>query len=501
MSGRKRNHPSGGGAGRAMPAPQPTETLFFAQLPVILGLVFVCALPIPGLISLPEGASLALVTMLVSLPIWYWAAHARVTPFDLTATRAIAVVLACAGFLIFWSLLSIFGAVAPMRASRYLATLIAAFALYFLVRGTVTRLQIAHYVDALAVGLAATAAVSLLAYEVGGLHEIIFRGTDRAAGFFKNPNQFGMAISTTIPAVLALILSEERRRPLRAVCLILMLLGLVASGSKTNFLLAWASILAVVSCYSWIYNTGSRRVGMMVLSVAGNLVFAGLGIAALTLLNPRALAIMMEFFGGDGEVDSLLTRSYLWTYSVDQFLIDPVFGQGAGQRLDIFYREADVSHSHNVLLDYMRTLGAPGLIAVSVMIGTVVIVCLQTSVRALQSARGAPADRLICLGLSLSCLSYVAANMSSDSFGPSTSPFFWLFAYLSFAARSLMRRIAAVGPQLQRQSEEGSFGRFPDLLPQAAFEAANQSAKLSSKWLALWLVLIGAALALALSVM
>ncbi len=485
-----------------MPAPGQAETLFFAQLPVTLALVFLYALPVPGLVSLPEGASLALVTMLVSLPIWYWAAQARISPFDATATRAIVVVLSCAGFLIFWSLLSIVGAEAPMRASRYLATLVAAFALYFMVRGTVTRPHIARYVDALALGLAATAAVSLLAYEVGGLHEIIFRGTDRAAGFFKNPNQFGMAISTAIPAVLALMLSEQRRRPLRVVYLILMLLGLVASGSKTNFLLAWASILVVVSCYSWIYNTGSRRVGMMVMSVAGNLVFAGLGIFALTLLNPRALAIMMEFFGGDGEVDSLLTRSYLWTYSLDQFLIDPVFGQGAGQRLDIFYREADVSHSHNVLLDYMRTLGAPGLFAVSVMIGTVVIVCLQTTGRALHSGRGAPADRMICLGLSLSCLSYVAANMSSDSFGPSTSPFFWIFAYLSFAARSLMRPLPAAGTRPRQQPDVPSFGRFPDLMPQAAFDTAGRSSSLSGRlWMALWLILIGAALILALSVM
>ncbi|MDZ4096381.1 MAG: O-antigen ligase family protein [Paracoccaceae bacterium] len=409
-----------------------------ARLPVVLASIFIVALPFPGIINLPAGASPALVTMLVSIPFWYEAARARNTPFDQIATRAISVILTSAGFLIIWSLLSTFGADAPLRASRHISTLIAAFAIYFLVRGTVTRAHLVFYVDVLATLLAATAAVSLLAFEINGLHEIIFRGTDRAAGFFKNPNQFGMAISTTVPAVMALFLAERQRRPLRALCLLMLLLGLVASGSKTNLLLAWASILAVLFGYSFITHSGARRMGMLMAYLFGSVVFAGLGIIALTLLNPRALGIMSEFFSGEGKIDSLMTRSFLWTYSLDQFLADPILGQGAGQRIDIFYREADVAHSHNVLLDYMRTLGAPGLLGVSIMIGAVMVVCLMSIGKALRSQSGAPPARIICLGLSFCCLSYVAANMSSDSFGPSTSPFFWLFTYLALVARRLM---------------------------------------------------------------
>ena len=506
MSGHGPDGALGGGAAHDPPDAgdwfvRPADRLIAVQLPVTLALIFLIALPVPGLVSVLDGASLALVVMLASLPIWYAAARARNTPFDPVATRAVSVVLACAGFLIFWSLLSILGADEPMRASRYIATLSAAFAIYFLVRSTVTRARIALYVDVLAVGLAATAAVSLLAYQVDGLRDIIFKGTDRAAGFFKNPNQFGMAISTTIPAVMALLLAERQRRPLRAVCLILMLLGLVASGSKTNFLLVWASIFAVVCCRAWIFHTGRKRVGMLVLSLFGSLVFAALGVVALTFLNPRALTIMLEFFNGDGEVDSLLTRSYLWSYSIDQFLADPVFGQGAGQRIDIFYREADVSHSHNVLLDYMRTLGAPGLLAVSVMIGAVVIVCLLSIGKALRSSNVAPGPRLICLGLSLNCLSYVAANMSSDSFGPSTSPFFWIFAYLAFASRSLMSPRPSVG-HLRQSAEPTISSRFPLLVRQAAIENASGSAmKFTTLKLGIWLILTVAAMAVAIAVL
>ena len=365
--------------------PSPAEVAIVARLPVLLAYGFLAALSFPGLVNLVEGASLALLTMLMSMPIWYETARARNSPFDAVSTRAIAVILGCTGFLILWSMLSIFSATAPIRASRYIATLIAASAIYLMVRSTVSRPRMTLFVDILAAGLAVSSLASLLGFEIGFLRTIIFRGTDRAAGFFKNPNQFGMAISTTVPAVMAMILAERERRWFRLTCLLLMLLGLVASGSKTNFLLSWGTMLAVLCGHAWIAYSGLRRYTMLALSVFGSLAFAGLGIVAISLINPRALGIMLEFFSGDGEVDSLVTRSYLRDYSVQQFLIDPIFGQGAGQRIDIFYRDADVSHSHNVLIDYMRNLGAPGIMVMGLMIITVSIVCIMTINRALRS--------------------------------------------------------------------------------------------------------------------
>lgn len=422
-----------------MRTPTAHGTVDPSQLALLLACLFLVALPAPGLVGLPGGASLALVIMLVSLPIWYETARARMSPFDPAATRTVAVVLACAGFLILWSMLSTFGAQSPIRAGRYLSTLVAAFAIYFLVRGTLTQGRLVFYVDVVMVGLAVTSALSILAYEVAPLHRIIFADTDRAAGLFKNSNQFGMTISTTIPAIMGLILARRQRRGLRVACLLVMFLGLIASGSKTNLILAWISILAMFCGYSIVVHTGAKRIVLLALCLIGSVGVAGLGIVALNLLNPRALVIMTKFLSSDGEVDSLMTRSFLWAYSFDQFVTHPLLGQGAGQRIDIFYRAADVSHSHNVLLDYMRTLGAPGLVGVSIMIGTMVVLCLMSIGQALGSKRTASsATRLICLGLSISSLTYILANMSSDSFGPSTSPFFWLFFYLAAAARRPM---------------------------------------------------------------
>jgi O-antigen ligase len=403
-----------------------------------LACIFIAALPVPGLLELPGGASIAMLVMLLSTPIWFLYARARVSPYDPAASVAIGVILWTAGFLIVWSLFSVFDADTPLRASRYVMSIFGAFAVFFLVRSTISTSRTGLYVDIVVGGLAVTSVLSLLAYRIDFLHDIIFAGTDRAAGLFKNPNQFGMALSTTLPVVLALILASGKRRRYRTACLILMILGLLASGSKTNLLLALATTVATLCGHAIIAYKGPKRVGMLAIYLAGSTFVAIVGVGALALLNPRALAIMATFFGGEGEVTSLTTRSFLWTYSLDQFLADPFFGQGAGQRIDIFYREADVSHSHNVLVDYLRSLGAPGFFGVFAMIGAVVVMCVRSALAALWFSRGAVAGRVVCLGFSLACLSYVAANMSSDSFGPSTSPFFWLFAYLGMATRGFL---------------------------------------------------------------
>lgn len=484
MSGHASDAPSQGSAAGSLPAADGVEKgenrddvpsvvgPTFALLPAWLAMAFLLAAPVPALVDLLDGASLALLTMLAATPIWYEAARARLSPFDPVASTAITVILACAGFLIFWSLISVFGAASPLRASRYIATLIAAFSIYFLVRSTITQSRLSLYVDLLAAGLALSSVVSLLAFEIDGLRDMIFRGTDRASGFFKNPNQFGMAISTTVPAVAALLLAEHKRRWFRATCLVLMLLGLVASGSKTNLLLSWATILATLWGFAWISHSGARRFVMAALFTFASLAFAGLGILALSVINPRALTILLSFFTGDGEVASLMTRSFLWTYSIDQFIADPILGQGAGQRIDIFYRAEDVSHSHNVFLDYMRSLGAPGLFGVALMIGTVVVACLLSIERALRQAAGPPAARLLCVGLALSCLSYAAANMSSDSFGPSTSPFFWVFAYLTFASRSLLGPLPVVLiPRRPKAQWRAVCPPFPAIKSQEAIDA------------------------------
>lgn len=411
-----------------------------SRLASLLGAVFLVTLCFPGLFGLPGGASLGLAAMMASLPIWYETARSRLSPFDSVGQTATIIILSNCGFLIFWSLLSTFGTDLPLRAARYLATQVSAFAIYFLVRGTVTYPRLRRYLDVVAITLAVTCALSIVGYSVRPLGELIFRETDRAAGLFKNPNQFGMAIATVFPSIAALALGDHRRRALRVICLILLLLGLVASGSKTNLLISMTSLVFVLCAHSVVSYSGPRRIFMIALNLMLSIGVAALGIAALALMNPRALAILTVFLNSEGEVDSLVARSLLWKTSFDLFLANPWLGVGAGQNIEELFwaTKLDVPHSHNVLIDYLRSLGAPGGVGIAIILITVIIVSFASIRAALLADASDSSRRMICLGLSLSCLAYIAANMSSDSMGPSTSPFFWVVVFLSFAARKLL---------------------------------------------------------------
>ena len=112
---------------------------------------------------------------------------------------------------------------------------------------------------------------------------------------------------------------------------------------------------------------------------------------------------------------------------------------------------------------------------------------------------------MLSLGLSLSCLSYAAANMSSDSFGPSTSPFFWVFTYLAFASRNLLQSPPLVLNRHQWQAAVlAKLRRFPDLLPPESYDDDDEYdpeeivAKTRSD---IWLVLLIAILLLAIAVL
>ena len=94
--------------------------------------------------------------------------------------------------------------------------------------------------------------------------------------------------------------------------------------------------------------------------------------------------------------------------------------------LSIADRDVDLSHSHNVVLDTMRTMGIPGLVAVSIFLIACLFLCLFQFLVALSAKRVSRVERMTLIGLVIGVVSYIVANMSSDSFGPSTSPVFWI---------------------------------------------------------------------------
>ena len=217
----------------------------------------------------------------------------------------------------------------------------------------------------------------------------------------------------------------------------LLLFGLIASGSKTNLMLSSITFVLMLCMFSVVAFKGPKRIYMVGLSIVAAVLLVVGGAVLLSLFNPRALRLLTTFLEQDDEVKSLIGRQQLWQYSFDQFTANPIRGEGAGQLIS--YGRHQAPHSHNVLLDYLRTLGAPGFFGLLIILGTATWMSVATAIEALRARAASPRHRILCIGLAIGCLSYITANMSSNSMGPSTSPFFWLVFFLGLSSRTLLR--------------------------------------------------------------
>lgn len=402
----------------------------------LLGCGFFVLLSFPGVGGLPSGMTGAHALMFASLPFWFAASvRRRALVLDQTAALGAGLILVCLAFLVGWAFLSAMVSNTPLRTGRPIVALLSGISCFFLVTGTVTHRRLNVFVDVLCLTLALTCLISVAAFYLPPLQNAVFNGTDRASGYFKNPNQFGMAISVILPVAVACLLGQRERRLLWLGCLAALLLGLVLSGSKTNLMISSATLIFVLGAFSMIAQTGMKRVRMLVLSFLVTAALPLLNIALLWIYNPRALSLFTVLLSEQEELHSLTTRSEIWRRSIEEFLHSPVFGQGAGHPIDIFYADQLVTHSHNVLLDYLRTMGAPGFFGFLIVVLAVLFLSLSSIRLAFKMRQAELENRILCIGLSVAPIAYLTANMSSDSMGPSTSPFLWVTFFLALAAR------------------------------------------------------------------
>lgn len=403
-------------------------------LSTFLGLCLLVAIAYPALVVLPQDVTPGHLLMLTSLPIWALASAQRpMTSFDHSGRFAILIILGCCGLLILCAILSAFIAAEPFRVARTVVSFSTAFAMFTIVNGTATPGRLRLLLVTLCLALVGVCILSVLAFFEPSLNAAIFRGADRASGFFKNPNQFGIALSTILPPAAALFLAN-RHKLLWGTALISLVLGLIASGSKTNLMISVSTVLALLVLWCVMAYQGRERVVRLILAVFTYFATMALALTVLSILNPRALALLQQFFSGDTP-HSVDSRMGLWEESLELFIHNPILGVGAGQPL-----QSGVSHSHNVLLEFARTLGVPGLVLISILILATTICCFDTIQKSLL-AKGAKLEaRCVCIGLSLSPLAYIAANFTSDSFGPTTSPFLYATLFLGLANRGFLLR-------------------------------------------------------------
>jgi O-antigen ligase len=379
--------------------------------------------------------TIAQLVLMGSFPIWFTAYVQRSEGvFDPVASLATFGVLLLCGLLILWSVLSAFGVDNGLRAARPIMALSAAFLIYVLIIGTVTSDRLGKYITVLILSLTATGVVTMAGAFEPSLRSLVYEeGRDRAFGFFKNPNQFGIAISTVLPMVVGMFFANRGNRLLWICCFLILLLALQLSGSKANLLIMALVVPTILVLFAFVSYDGMKRVGMIAVTIGACIALGAAAITILSILNPRALYILEDAVLEGETTTSLVARARLWEQSIIDLNASPLLGVGAGQPV------LGLGHSHNLLLEYARTLGAPGLVFMTAKVLIILATCGFTILFAMFYRKAPLGDRRLCIALMFSPVAYLAANFSSDSLGPSTSPFLYSAFFLGLAARSLLQ--------------------------------------------------------------
>lgn len=350
-----------------------------------------------------------------------------------TEAAFVTAVLTTAAVIIILSLLSMLYTGSPLRTMRAVFAQIFGFATIPAIAALSSRPNglavMDRIVSAMIVMSVLTSCVVIVG--LGGA-----KFADRAAGYFKHSNQLGIALSAGLPLVAARLVISRKHRILLLGCLIAVLLGLVKSGSKTNFVVGVIGLGLFFALYAiYLAVRRQRALGIVAGAVAAPVAFQA-ALLILQSVNPRAYRLLTTQLSG-GEAHSIISRERLWSISIDLGLAHPFTGVGAGQPV------GDIApHSHNLFIEYFRTLGVPGVALITIFVLLVTIYLISAVVPTLiGNGRSTHATdvNVMLLSSSVCVWNYILANQMSDSLGPSTAPFFWIPLALLITYRGMQR--------------------------------------------------------------
>lgn len=390
----------------------------------------------------PRFTSVGDVSLSVVLTIvWLFASAANALSWGSTGlpvasrdSRLYAIFLFCCFALSVFSLASALYAEDPFRTMR---------TSYFQMLGAITTLVIASscrdwrrlekIISVVAIAGLVSAAFSIMSLHVPGMEGLIFRETGRTSGLFKHPNQLGMALSSVAPLVVGWSFARWGVGA-SLTCAAILFVGSVYSGSKTNLVL---TMIAVAPVFLVMTRAIANRY-LRTLSIFGTIgliaIAAPIAAEFVAMISPRAYRILYGLTIGDtSEAGSLMTRLTLWNESIDLGLSNPLLGVGAGQPIGAW------PHSHNVFMDYFRTLGVPGLLMVAIQIAAACSFSVKASMLAISGNQLTVALRVYLFASASSVVIFIISNQSSESFGPNTVPLLWIYLGILLALLRVTR--------------------------------------------------------------
>lgn len=308
--------------------------------------------------------------------------------------------------LLFLGAISPLVALMPGVANREFRLVILEPALFYLVLrdARLGRAGLLRLADALALAGVAAALAAFLSY--GGDGGVAAEGVRRLRGLYGSPNNLALALGRIVPVVLALLIwgtSRARRWAYAAA-----LLPIVAALFLTFSTGAWLVGVPVSLLFLGLMQ-GRRALAVVV----------GLVIVAVLALLPFARTERVGRLLRLDEAQTLEWRRLLWQSAVDMIRDHPWLGVG----LDNFlyeYRETyirsdaladrNLSHPHNIILDYWTRLGVFGIVA----LGMAQVGFWLSSLRLWRALSGDL--RILTLGLMASMVNFLAHGLLDNSF-------------------------------------------------------------------------------------
>jgi O-antigen ligase len=252
--------------------------------------------------------------------------------------------------------------VAELRgvALRELRVVVLEPALFYLMLRTtpLDRKALWRIVDAFVLGAAVVALFGL--YQYAFTDDIITAegGMRRLKSVYGSPNNVGLYLGRAFPVLLAVLLFARRgtRRWLYGVGALCVGLAILLSFSKGALLFGVpASVLALglLAGGRWLWAS----LGMLVVTA----------LAAIPVLRTPRFTSLFDLQSGTS-----FFRLNLWRSTVDMIRDHPVLGVGLDNFLYAYrgryirpaaWQEPDLSHPHNIILDYWSRLGILGLAA------------------------------------------------------------------------------------------------------------------------------------------
>jgi O-antigen ligase len=192
-----------------------------------------------------------------------------------------------------------------------------------------------------------------------GRNLITAEGVTRVRGFYGSPNNLALYLGRALPLALALGLwgRNRRRRVLYGLGAVGMVIAIVLTYSRG----AW--LLGIPASLLFLAAVRGRRT---LLLMAGSLLV--IGAVGLALVGPDRLVTL-----ADSDQGTAFLRIQLWRSSWAMIRDHPILGIGLDNFL-YFYRSAyvlptaweelNLSHPHNIVLDFWLRLGLAGLLLV-----------------------------------------------------------------------------------------------------------------------------------------